>query len=178
VPNKKLEYKSVNDMMQKSYNKVMDEMKNEGKVIRKPPSLRPADVDWFTKNSPNIMATNNPSSGIQYNPSKFNINNPIEIDQTMRHELEHQYQFQEEPWYQPAIDMFNHITGNDPQAPSGLSEVTSDPIFWQRREPQAYQAERDRATKLGLSYPDPVTGAKDIQLPNSRKRIKYPTRAR
>lgn len=114
-------------------------------------------------------ATTNPLTGnISYSPTGMQGMQSPEIEQTMAHELMHTRQAQSTPWYRTLLDAFKP----DVRVPQGIpsGSIMDNPYLWRPNEMEAFQAERDRATRLGLNVPDPVTGARDIILPKEKKK--------
>lgn len=158
-------------------NQVIDESMQRAlrKVLAERPDIKPVSVSSSSAPSSFLtrmmmprgsIATTNPFTGnITYNPDMMAGQDP---EQVMVHELTHSKQAQTTPWYKTAMSLFSP----DEKVPSGISPNSSlnDPYQWRPRELEAFQAERDRSSSMGMSTPDPVTGARDIQLPSMKKR--------
>lgn len=111
-------------------------------------------------------AVTNPFTGnITYNPEVMAGYTPDELEQVIAHELTHVRQTQNTPWWKTAGEIF--------------SMPFEEEYYKRPREMEAYQAERDRATRLKLpNMVDPVHGTRDIYLrpelgPSSNVRQKY-----
>lgn len=114
-------------------------------------------------------ATTNPFTGnISYSPTGMQGMQSPELEQTMTHEMTHARQAQNTPWYKTLFNAYMP----DMKVPQGISpnSVMNNPYFWRPNEAEAFQAERDRAMRLGLSIPDPVTQSRDIILPKDKKK--------
>lgn len=136
------------------------------KVLGEMPDVKPVDVsptsgllDTLLGMRKTTQAITNPFTGnVHYNPAALTGATPDEIEQMLAHEFTHSRQAQTTPWYKTAYNAFM------PQGPYAQRPYEMD----------AFQTEKDRASRLGLSMPDPVTGAMDIALPspNLRKKMK------
>jgi hypothetical protein len=142
------------------------------KILQERPDIKPVTVTPSTNlsNLPTRMmmprgsvAVTNPFTGnITYDPNMMQGQDP---EQTIVHELTHSKQAQTTPWWQTAVNMFKP----DVKVPAGISQNSplNDPYQWRPQEMEAYQAERDRAAANKIPYyVDPVTGSRDLQLPN------------
>lgn len=153
--------KAIDDSMQRAYSKVSKEM----------PGIKPISVSSstsgmlskiFTPRGAN--AVSNPWSGnMIYNPSMLEGVNQFDKEQIVAHEMTHTGQMQDMPWYKKIGEMlFNR--GNVPEGIPATSNL-NNPYYWRPHELEAYQAERDRATRLKVpDYVDPITGRRDIAL--------------
>lgn len=119
----------------------------------------------------NAEAFINPFTGnITYDPAQAAGMSPTEQDQMLTHELTHSRQAQQTPWYQT---LWDSITGSNSVPKGATGSVGNTPYYWKPDEMEAFQAERDRATRLGLpNYRDPVTGMGDITLAAPRANSK------
>jgi hypothetical protein len=162
MPNKKEKQEPNNlfdSSMQRAYSKVSKEMPNVKKV-----NVSPRESSLMTRMfmPRGANAVTNPFTGnISYNPEMMRGMNPDELEQTMAHELTHVGQTQNTPWWKTAAE----IIMPDEKVPPGQAFPKNDPYYWRPREMEAFQAERDRASRLNLPNPvDPVLGTRDIQL--------------
>lgn len=163
MPNEKDKPKDTNKLfdesMQKAYSKVSGEMPNVKKV-----KVSPRGSSFLTRfmMPRGATAVTNPFTGnITYNPEVMAGYTPDELEQVMAHELKHVEQTQNTPWWKTAAEIFN---------------MPFEEEYYKRpREMEAYQHERDRATRLKLpNMIDPVHGTRDIYLrpelgPSSKK---------
>ena len=152
--------------MQRALAKVLGEMPDV-----KPVTASPSDSSMLGKlMMPRATeATTNPFTGnISYSPTGMQGMQSPEIEQTVAHELTHSRQAQSTPWYKTLFGAY----APDVKIPAGIKpgSVLDNPYLWRPNEMEAFQAERDRATRLGLNLPDPVTGARDIILPKVKKK--------
>lgn len=151
--------------MQRTLAKVQGEMPDVKRV-----TVTPSDSSFLSRlmMPRGAEATTNPFTGnISYSPTTMRGMDPMGMEQTMTHELTHSRQAQNTPWYRTMLDAFKP----DITVPSGITSgsVMDNPYLWRPNEMEAFQSERDRVKRLGLSMPDPVTGARDIILPKSRR---------
>ncbi len=159
---------SLDEIMQQSFAKV----KGEYPGI-KPVSLSPSSKSIFSRwmMPKNALAAANPLTGnIMYDPAMMEGQSPTDIEQTLAHELRHSQQAQSQPWWK---NLYQQITPG-PSVPDYVprNSPLNSPYHWRPAEMDAFQAERDRASKLGLSVTDPETGAMDIPLPSMKSRKK------
>lgn len=97
------------------------------------------------------------TGNVSYNPGAMSKLSPDEMDNVFTHELTHSRQIRNTPYLGRAANVFKSML---PGFLGGDESYTQRP-----REMEAYQAERDRTARLGLrNMPDPVSGAKDIEL--------------
>lgn len=132
----------------------------------KPISVTPSTSGTLSKifTPRGANAVSNPFSGnMIYNPDMMGGMNQFDKEQVIAHEMTHTGQMQNMPWYQKIKEMlFNR--GNVPEGIPATSNL-NNPYYWRDHELEAYQAERDRATKLKYPwYQDPITGGRDIML--------------
>lgn len=164
--------KVLDESMQRAYAKVSAEMPDVKRV-----SVSPRQSSWLT----NMMmprgayAVTNPFTGnITYNPDMFEGQTQDDIEQTIAHELTHTRQSQNTPWYGHLADIANSLNPwGDEKVPEGIKpgSTLDNPYYWRPREMEAFQAERDRATRNKIPYyVDPVLGTRDIMLPSPRKK--------
>lgn len=116
------------------------------------------------------VATTNPFTGnVSYDPTLLGGMGQDELENTLTHEFTHTRQQQAEPWYKVAQKMFlphpNYV-------PEGAKGPYDNNYYWNPEEMQAYQAERDRASRLKQNVSDPVYGSMDIPLPSMKTRKK------
>jgi hypothetical protein len=152
--------------MQRALAKVLGEMPDVKSV-----TASPSDSSMLGKlMMPRATeATTNPFTGnISYSPTGMQGMQSPEIEQTVAHELTHSHQAQNTPWYRTMLDAYKP----DAKVPQGITpgSVLDNPYLWRPNEMEAFQAERNRAMRLGLNMPDPVTGARDIILPKDKKK--------
>lgn len=113
--------------------------------------------------NPQARATASPWTGnVSYNPEAMSQLTPDQADNVFTHELTHSRQVQQMPYLQRLMGVGRAMI-------PGMEEN-----YWQRpRELEAYQAEKDRSTRLGLpNMEDPISGARDIELPAPSQRRK------
>lgn len=152
--------------MQRAYSKVSKEMPGVKKI-----SVTPSNSTMmgriFTARGAN--AVSNPFTGnMTYNPDMINGMgyNQFDKEQILAHEMTHTAQTQNTPWYKTLGEIFSR----DEKVPAGIKDtsVLNNPYYWRPRELEAYQAERDRATRLHQpNYVDPIYGTRDIPLPSN-----------
>jgi hypothetical protein len=100
-------------------------------------------------------AVTNPFTGsVSYNPANMEKLSPEQTENIFAHELTHSRQVQNTPYFSRLTNvMRSMIPGQDES-------------YYQRpREMEAFQTERDRNLRYGYSQPDPITQARDIELP-------------
>lgn len=103
----------------------------------------------------NAEATTSPWTGaVSYNQEKMNNLSAPEQENILTHELVHSRQIQQTPY-------INRLANFAKSMIPGMDES----YYNRPREMEAYQAERDRNMRLGQQMPDPISGAKDIELP-------------
>lgn len=152
------------------------------KVAKEYPNVQHVNVAEQPKpNNDTYAYTNLTNKNIFYNPGTMAQIDPMRQEGVMAHEIEHVRQLQNEtPWEtfkDRASQLLNNITGSG--VPKGYTGTRlNDPYYWDPHELQAFQADKDRATRLHYSVPDPMTGATDISLPSGRKRLKYSNQLR
>jgi len=164
--------------MQRAYAKVIAEYPGTKKV-----QVYPSDSSLLTKlaMSKRAYAVTNPFTGnIAYNRDTMADQSQQDMEQTMAHELAHVRQMQDTPWYGHLAEVGNQMLqnvkslwgGNEDKVPEGIrpSSPYNDPYYWRPREQEAFQVEKDRALKMGLSGPDPMDYSRDIQLPGPPRR--------
>jgi len=154
VPNKKEKAKPesnslFDESMQRAYSKVSQEMPNVKKV-----KVSPRESSFLSRfmMPRGATAVTNPFTGnITYNREPMQGYTPDELEQVMAHELKHVEQTQNTPWWKTASEIF---------------QMPFEEEYYKRpREMEAYQHERDRATRKKTSnYVDPVHGTRDIML--------------
>jgi hypothetical protein len=147
--------------MQRAYSKVSKEMPHV-KKISVTPSTSGTLSKIFTPRGAN--AVSNPWSGnMIYNPDMMGDMGQFDKEQVIAHEMVHTGQMQDMPWYKKIGEMlFNR--GNVPEGIPATSNL-NNPYYWRPHELEAYQAERDRATRLKIpNYVDPITGGRDYSL--------------
>jgi hypothetical protein len=177
APKEKDKNKVLDESMQRAYQKVSGEMPNV-----KPISVSPSNSSLLTKvfTPRGANAVSNPFTGnMTYNPSMINDMGYSQFDkeQILAHEMTHTAQTQDMPWYKKLGDIFGQQTNElmHNTVPKEISEnsVLNNPYYWRPHEQEAYQAERDRATRLHTpNYVDPIFGTRDIQLyPERNKTI-------
>lgn len=137
------------ESMQRAYQKVSKEMPGVKGV-----SVSPRESSFLTRfmMPRGATAVTNPFTGnITYNRESMAGYTPDELEQVMAHELKHVEQTQNTPWYKTAAEIFN---------------MPFEEEYYKRpREMEAYQFERDRATRRKTpNYVDPVHGTRDIML--------------
>lgn len=163
--------------MQRAYSKVSKEMPNVKKI-----SVSPSNSSLLTKvfTPRGANAVSNPFTGnMTYNPAMINDMGYSQFDkeQILAHEMTHTAQTQDMPWYKKLGDMWGQQAGEmvHNTVPQGIrpDSVLNNPYYWRPHELEAYQAERDRATRLKQpNYVDPILGTRDIQLfPERNKAI-------
>lgn len=165
--------KLIDESMQRAYAKVAAEMPDV-----KPVSVSPSGAHWYTSllTPKRAYAVTNPFTGnITYNPETMADQSQQDMEQTIAHELTHTKQTQDTPWTSMLGDVGKHILnnvstmwgGNEDKVPAGVRQSSpyNDPYYWRPREMEAFQAERNRASKMGLSAPDPIDQSRDIMLP-------------
>jgi len=111
-------------------------------------------------------ASTNPFTGnVSYNPDMMQRMSPDETENTFAHELTHSRQIQAKPYLNRFTDVMKSMV---PRFMGG-----GDEEYYQRpREMEAFQAERDRTSRMGLrGMPDPTTGARDINLSSENPMI-------
>lgn len=114
------------------------------------------------------VATTNPFTGnISYDPTLMGAMGQDELENTLAHEFTHTRQQQAEPWYKVAQRMFMPHPNMVPQGATGQFDTN---YYWNPDEMEAYQTERDRASRLKQNVPDPVYGSTDIPLPSMKSR--------
>jgi len=108
-------------------------------------------------------ATASPWSGdISYNSDNMNNLSQDQSDNIFTHELTHSRQIQNTPYLERFTNALKSII-------PGMDEDYHN----RPREMEAYQAERDRSSRLALpNMADPVTGRRDIELPPISRRNK------
>lgn len=167
MPDNKETNKVLDDSMQRALNKVLAENPGTKRV-----SISPSSNSLLTKlmMPRGSMATTNPFTGnITYNPEMMQGQSPFDIEQTVAHELTHTRQAQNTPWWKTAASLFMP----DEKVPAGISKDSplNDPYQWRPHEMEAFQTERDRASRMNAQgYSDPVTGSRDLQLPSMKKK--------
>jgi hypothetical protein len=161
--------KVLDDAMQRALKKVQSENPGTKQVTVSPSTSSPITSLMMPRGS---MAVTNPFTGnITYNPDMMQGQSPTDMEQTLQHELTHVKQTQDTPWWKVAASLFTP----DEKVPAGVptNSPLNDPYQWRPREMEAFQSERDRAGRVGISgYADPVTGSRDLQLPRERGGIK------
>jgi hypothetical protein len=101
----------------------------------------------------------NPLTGsIYYDPAAYQGMNPGLRENSLTHEMTHSRQIGNQSY----LDRL--MTFGKSLLPS------STPYLERPNEMGAFQSERDRSLRLGLDTPDPVSGARDIQLNKPRKK--------
>lgn len=153
----------LDESMQRAYQKVSKEMPNV-----KPITVSPSNLSLLTKlfTPRGANAVSNPFTGnMTYNPSMIQDMgySPFDQEQITAHELTHSGQTQTTPWYKTLGEIFSR----DEKVPQGIrpGSTLNNPYYWRPRELEAYQAERDRATRLKQpDYVDPILGTRNIQL--------------
>lgn len=165
--------------MQRAYAKVSAEMPNVKRVQVSPRQSSLMTSLFMPKGA---YAVTNPFTGnITYNPEMFEGQTQDDIEQTLYHELTHAGQMQNTPWYghlkEVGSQMLDNVStlwgGNEDKVPAGISASSplNSPYYWRPREMEAFQAERDRATRNKIpNYVDPVLGTRDIPLFPDRKK--------
>lgn len=132
------------------------------KKIAVSPSSSSLLTKLFTPRGAN--AVSNPFTGnMTYNPHMMGDLSQFDKEQITAHELTHTGQTQNIPWYK----MLTQIFSPDEKVPVGISATSNlnNPYYWRPHELEAYQAERDRATRLKTpNYVDPITGGRDYSL--------------
>jgi hypothetical protein len=140
---------------------------NIKKIKQEMPDVSDVDVQpagpiarFFSKAG--SRATANPFTGnVTYYPQQMEAEglSPEAINNVFTHELTHSRQIQNTPLLQRFANVGRSLL------PGFLG---GDESYYERpREMEAYQAERDRTARLGLrNIPDPMTGARDIELPS------------
>lgn len=168
MPQQNEKNKLLDESMQRAYAKVAAEMPDVKRV-----AVTPSNQSWMTRifMPRGSQAVTNPFTGnITYNPDAMQGMAPEDIEQALAHELTHVRQTQNMPWYQKVASLFT----DNPGVPAGISGSSplNDPYYWKPSEMEAFQTERDRATRMKLPwYRDPVLGTGDIMLPSPRKGI-------
>lgn len=165
MPNPNEKNKTLDESMQRAYQKVLAEMPNI-----QPTTLSPSDspmniTGWLMPR--NAQAVTNPLTGnVTYNPEAMAGLSPQEQEQTLAHELTHVGQVQSLPYWQRMLDIGKRMFTGDEHVPAGIqpNSILDNPYQWRPEEMAAFQAERQRATKMGLDFSDPVLGTRDIQL--------------
>lgn len=147
----------------------MNQMPDYPKSIKKVKAENPdvANVavkpgNWLDRmmTGKNVRATASPWTGnVTYFPERMAREgmNDDQIENALTHELTHSRQTR-------AMNPFQRIFS------VGRSMLGEEPYAQRPRELEAFQSEKDRSKRLGLSLPDPYTGAKDIPLPPMSKR--------
>lgn len=156
--------KLLDESMQRALAKVQAENPSTKKVSVSP-SDAPSNFITRMMMPRGSMATTNPFTGnITYNRDAMQGQSPFDMEQTLTHELTHTRQTQDTPWYKIASSLF----APDEKVPAGISPNSplNDPYQWRPREMEAFQNERDRATRMGKPISDPVLGSMDIPLPS------------
>lgn len=176
MPKEKEQNKS-NRVIDDSMNRVLAKIQGENPDVKKV-TVSPTQSSFLTKifMPRGANAVTNPFTGnITYNPEMMEGMSPEEKEQVMSHELTHVRQTQKVPWHKLVAE----ILKPDETPPPGQNFPLNDSYYWRPREMEAFQAERDRATRLKTpNYIDPVLGTRDIPLipnvgpsPNVRKKI-------
>lgn len=147
----------------KSITKVKKEMPDVADV-----DVQPAGFLGSLFNRSGVRASASPWTGnVTYNPNEMGRLSPDEQENVFAHELTHSRQIRNTPYLQRFMNVGRSLL---PGFLGGDEEYTQRP-----REMEAYQAERDRTSRLGLrNIPDPVSGARDIELlpnPDMSKRL-------
>lgn len=106
----------------------------------------------------NASATASPWTGnVSYNPEVMNRLSQDRAENVFAHELTHSRKIRNTPYLQRLMNVGRSMI-------PGMEES----YYNRPREMEAYQAERDRSTRLGLpNMPDPITGRRDIELPRA-----------
>jgi len=157
--------------MQRALKKVLKERPD----IRQDVTLTPSDsLGGFMTGMMmprGALAVTNPFTGnITYSRSAMQGQTDRDVEQTVAHELTHTKQAQTTPWWKTAMSMFQPDEKVPAEVPKG--SPMNDPYQWRVPEMEAYQAERDRAQATHYPYyVDPVTGSRDLQLPNQKRGI-------
>ena len=159
---------NLDEVMQAAFTKVKGEYPNI-----KPVSISPSDSFLSRCMMPkNSLATTNPLTGnIMYNPAMMEGQSQTDIEQTLAHELRHSQQAQNTPWWKSLYQQIMPGPGVPDYVPQ--NSPLNSPYHWRPAEMDAFQAERDRASKMGLSVTDPETGAMDIPLPSNKTRKRF-----
>jgi len=157
--------------MQRAMTKVMGEYPDTKPVTLSPSSGGLGSFLTGLMMPRGALAVTNPFTGnITYDPNMMSGQSPTEQEQTIAHELTHSRQAQTTPWWKTAMGMFQP----DAKVPAGVPKNSpmNDPYYWRSSEMEAYQTERDRAQRTHIPYyVDPVTGSRDLWLPNQRRGI-------
>lgn len=165
MPQQKENNRLLDESMQRAYAKVAAEMPNVKRVAVTPSGQSLLTKLFMPRGS---QAVTNPFTGnITYNPEAMQGMNDFDLEQALTHELTHVGQTQNMPWYQKIASLWT----DNPGVPAGISGSSplNDPYQWKPSEMAAFQAERDRATRLKAPwYRDPVLGSGDIMLPSPR----------
>jgi hypothetical protein len=117
----------------------------------------------------NAAAVTSPFTGnVSYNPDLISSMSQDELENTLTHEFTHTKQAAAEPWYSIAKKMF---MPHPNMVPEGAKGPYDNNYYWNPDEMAAFQAERDRSSRLKLNTSDPVYGSMDIPLPKTRKKM-------
>jgi hypothetical protein len=154
--------------MQRALKKVQSENPGTKNITLSPRGSSPITSLMMPRGA---EAVTNPFTGnITYNPEMMEGKSNTDMEQTLAHELTHVRQTQNTPWWKTAASLF----APDEKVPAGIPQNSpmNDPYQWRPREMEAFQTERDRAATQKIPYyVDPVTGSRDLQLPNETRGI-------
>lgn len=164
--------KVLDESMQRALAKVQGEMPDVKKISVTPSTSSMLPGIFMPRGAD---AVTNPFSGnVTYNPDMMQGQSPHDMEQILTHEMTHVGQTQNTPWYSILGDMFKP----DVKVPQGITpgSTLDNPYYWRPREMEAYQAERNRASKYKTpDFVDPVLGTRDIMLPSPRRNKKIDT---
>lgn len=118
------------------------------------------------------QAHTSPFGNVTYNPSALQGLSSDELDNVFTHELTHSRQAQREGLGEKAMTFWQSIA---PRWAGGRDYPTAggDPRNFSPAELEGFQAEKDRSLAKGLNLPDPITGERDIMLPDPALEAKY-----
>jgi hypothetical protein len=151
MPDRRVQSDLINDSMQRAFDKVTSEYPN----VKKPQLSQFNMIERLLAPRDTVALTNPFTGNISYNPQSMQTMSPDDREQTVAHELVHSREAQDTPWYKTAF-----------RALMPQEEYSKRP-----GEMAAYQAEKDRASRLNLrGIVDPLTGSSDIQLPSMKRR--------
>lgn len=150
--------------MQRAYAKVAGEYPDTKRV-----SVSPSTSNFFTglMMPRRAFAVTNPFTGnITYNPETMVGQSDTDMENTLAHELTHVRQTQNTPWYTHMANIGRQMLGMDSgKPPEGMAPPMNDEYYWRPMEMEAFQTERDRSLNQHQPFtPDPISGARDIQL--------------
>lgn len=144
------------------YKKSIQKVKKENPDVADASINEAGSIARFFANRRAGAFTNSLTGNITYFPERMNQAGYTdnEIDNTFTHELQHTRQIRALNPLQRLMMIGKSLVSNE--------RYLDNPI-----ELDAFQAEKDRSLRLGLSMQDPTGGNRDIQLPAKQTRGKY-----